>query len=822
MKISKITKTYKEVIANNNITYEFPDKGFVFILGKSGCGKSTLLNILAGLTKPDTGEIFVGESNIVEYNELKMDQYRNLDIGIIFQSYNLINELSVYDNLRIAIEIQDREQSRIDEEIRNILKQVNLEGYENRKIAQLSGGEKQRIAIARALLKETKIILADEPTGNLDFKTGEVVLKLLAEISKKKLVIMVSHDEMAAKKYADTIIRMKDGTIVDVRKTDKSVSFTFKLRVGNEEIQYENLSKEQMVSLIDEAIDSNSDIGITEIDKIEKIDEPEEEISQGLNIQAKKLGYKYILGLAVKFMSTKKLRMIFTTLIFTLSFVLIYFAMYISNYNKSKVISKYLSQNNKDILPVYMTKEYKSDMGVEHALDFSCGKYINNCLEKSVSSGEIVRARYNETLYVEDEEKDEVFIETTFLFLKQNGYCPDKIIGKKPEKKDEIIITDYLADLFSVGIGDSICGLRKEYMICGIIDTEYKKYGLQEKLDAGYISDELNFECDNKYYVVGVLEDNILDEYENRTYLTMMGTDLTTQKLDDYISVDARYSTVENIETSDLKFGRLPVKENEILVSGFIADRMGINEKNLDEKYLYRDLHNEKYNNCYSYLINMNSYFPEGIVITGVIKDEFENDYYINADIFNEIKKEYLSYYDINYVVAPNYSKIEKLVSEANEGKIEFKEPGINNIRKFNQTLKRIKDILYFVLAIILVINFFTIVVFIGMSISENIRNIGILRAIGIPMSDCAKVFNLEFVFLYFVSMVLSLAGTILLTVKANGVFMSNLFDRKFDIIVFAPIVFGISILIELLIGIISSKIPIKDLKKKNLIELIR
>lgn len=216
-----LKKTYKvkggePVEALKGVNLSFADTGMVFILGKSGSGKSTLLHILGGLDRMDEGEIVLDGKSSEKYTEKDWDEYRNRNIGFIFQEYNLLAEFSVKDNISIALQLQGEKVT--DEKIAEVLKRVELEGIEKRRPTQLSGGQRQRVAIARALIKNSKIIFADEPTGALDEATGNSILQLLKELSKDKLVIVVSHDREFAEKYGDRIIEIADGLIV--RDTD--------------------------------------------------------------------------------------------------------------------------------------------------------------------------------------------------------------------------------------------------------------------------------------------------------------------------------------------------------------------------------------------------------------------------------------------------------------------------------------------------------------------------------------------------------------------------------------------------------------------------
>lgn len=201
------------VTALNKVTLTFPEKGMVFLLGKSGSGKSTLLNVLGGLDDYNGGEIIIKGVSSKFFRRKHFDSYRNTYVGFIFQEYHVLEEYTVGANIALAIELQDRHAT--DEEINEILKAVDLEGFGNRKPNELSGGQKQRVAIARALVKKPEIIMADEPTGALDSNTGRQILETLRKLSKEKLVIVVSHDREFAENYADRIIELADGVVIN-------------------------------------------------------------------------------------------------------------------------------------------------------------------------------------------------------------------------------------------------------------------------------------------------------------------------------------------------------------------------------------------------------------------------------------------------------------------------------------------------------------------------------------------------------------------------------------------------------------------------------
>lgn len=217
LELKNIVKKYNtggsEVEVLKSVNIHFRENEFVSILGASGSGKTTLLNIIGGLDKYTSGDMALMGRSTKEFKDRDWDSYRNGTIGFVFQSYNLISHLSVIENVKLALSISGHSNAENDEKAKKVLVDVGLADHLYKKPNQLSGGQMQRVAIARALVTNPKIILADEPTGALDSKTSVQIMELIKEISKTKLVIMVTHNPELAKEYSDRIVRVKDGEI---------------------------------------------------------------------------------------------------------------------------------------------------------------------------------------------------------------------------------------------------------------------------------------------------------------------------------------------------------------------------------------------------------------------------------------------------------------------------------------------------------------------------------------------------------------------------------------------------------------------------------
>ena len=226
LQLKNITKNYlsgdNEVQALKGINIEFRENEFVSILGQSGCGKTTLLNIIGGLDRYTSGDLIINGKSTKEFKDKDWDTYRNHSVGFVFQSYNLIPHQTVLANVELALTISGVGKAERRKRAIEALQKVGLGDQINKKPNQMSGGQMQRVAIARALVNDPDILLADEPTGALDSKTSVQVMEILKEISKDRLIIMVTHNPELAKKYSSRIVKLLDGKIIDDSNPYKS------------------------------------------------------------------------------------------------------------------------------------------------------------------------------------------------------------------------------------------------------------------------------------------------------------------------------------------------------------------------------------------------------------------------------------------------------------------------------------------------------------------------------------------------------------------------------------------------------------------------
>ncbi len=218
IKVENLCKSFRteevETIALNNVSFDVNDGEFVAVMGPSGCGKSTLMNILGLLDNPTSGKYFIGDREVAGLKEKERTEVRKGEIGFVFQSFNLIDELNVAENIELPLTYLGVPKAERKQRVKDIMTRMNIAHRAGHFPHQLSGGQQQRVAIARAVVFNPRMILADEPTGNLDSKNGAEVMSMLTELNREgTTVIMVTHSEHDAS-FAHRVIRLFDGEIV--------------------------------------------------------------------------------------------------------------------------------------------------------------------------------------------------------------------------------------------------------------------------------------------------------------------------------------------------------------------------------------------------------------------------------------------------------------------------------------------------------------------------------------------------------------------------------------------------------------------------------
>lgn len=512
--IQNLTKIYKsknkfDCVALDNLSFNLPDKGMVFILGKSGSGKSTLLNLIGGLDSFDSGEICVDGAKLSQFCQKDYYDYRGNYVGFVFQDYHLLDELTIEQNVALNLDISAIEHS---DKIALALQKVDMQEYASRYPQELSGGQKQRVAIARTIAKEPSIVLCDEPTGNLDNKTSKQILDLLKNISQQKLVLIVSHNVNDAQKYADRIIELADGKLFsDQTRID---GYKNEFCIENETLllpHNDNLDESQIDAMVKGIKQGKITKVVQNNDGFEQTQQLTQQTGRKYKGTKTKMSAKNLFKLSRIFAKRKRKSFVLTAIVATL--IISCFAVFQSflAFDSNKALAQTLVQSNPDAI-VYQKGQQISDtdqIDTEFLLPVS-DKEANDFANAGYT-GKIFKL-YNNTLIVTPDGKDIInrmmnldVTKNIESFYPQETYgvlqCDKDFLTKKfgvnghlqvlagnlAQPNKGVIITDYVADgiIFSqpqkyadyqslIGKYTYTTGSKYGVIDC-VIDTGYKQ-----------------------------------------------------------------------------------------------------------------------------------------------------------------------------------------------------------------------------------------------------------------------------------------------------------------------------------------------------------
>lgn len=805
IEFQNVNKIYKsknsiDTLALNNVSLKFENKGMVFIVGKSGSGKSTLLNMLGGLDSVTSGKIFVDGKVLNDFSDKDLDSYRNSYVGFIFQDFNILEQYNVYENIDLSLRLQNKNNNK--EEVREILNKLDLKGLENRRINELSGGQKQRVAIGRALIKQPKLILADEPTGNLDQKSGKQVFDYLKNISKDYLVLVVSHNMEAAEEYADRIIEIEDGEVIK----DNNVC--------------------------------NGDL------------------NNELSLIQPKLPFSYAFKMAISSFKNKPLKLFMTVLLTLISLVFFGVSMTLQLFNKDNLIINTMDDNENYVYS--LEKTHFSHLGDSTLnLEDEDIEYFKDVIPTDLN---IVYSIYNNGLPISFMfGKREDNLSNYSYYLNDVSYVSvvdvkddriyGKIIGKNISHNDEVIVHKYLADyIIKYGIlsgkeffnptsyedivnSDKYFNLgNSKVKIVGIVDDDDSLYVEARRNEAFDDANDLiqyfikNYSSKGNYIYTKdfvsnlVYEDNKEEAFLNSTYILGVGMTFDNLKLSDN-EIDVM------IEGKSVK---RKLNKGEIVLS-YNSFSNGLSFKNSFYEYFennkdrtYNDVMNEfskKYfedNFLNKEIILYDKYekTEEKLKIVGLtnMKNSFISVNYL--DNFTPKTK------DINSILVyeDNKSNLKNVFS-----KIMFKRQ-FKADEKFGTfytyTVDHESDLFgvmmfyyeteWFIVAICLIFMIFALLLFsnfVGISISDSKKEIGILKALGAKNFDILKIYGIQTVIIAIISSIFGVIMWIVTCKVLNYVLFEDLYFKLNGIMLnpfIAIIIFVFMIAISLLITVAS------------------
>ena len=342
LELKNVSKFYygKDTVASGftKVNLKLDNNEFIAITGESGSGKSTLLNVISGLDTYEEGEMYINGEETSGYTEVDFENYRKKYIGNIFQNFNLVNSYTVYQNVELVLLINGYKKRKVKKKILEVLEKVDLLKYKNTKVSKLSGGQKQRVAIARALIKETPIIVADEPTGNLDSKTAENIIELLHEVSKDKLVIIVTHNYEQVEKYVTRKLTMHDGKIIEDKKIKQKV-----IKADNASEQNINKNQKAKNAIFE---NNNEKTNEQEIQQNPKIEKEVFKLSDIPNVQNKKKNISNLNKIRLGIRNTFNIKIKFILLLLVFFFMTAAIFGEYASYKKQEYEASNLGYNN--------------------------------------------------------------------------------------------------------------------------------------------------------------------------------------------------------------------------------------------------------------------------------------------------------------------------------------------------------------------------------------------------------------------------------------------------------------------------------------------
>lgn len=788
-----------EIHVINDLNLKLNNNGLVCLLGPSGCGKTTILNAVGGLDKVRNGKIYIDDERITKRSIKKIDKIRNLKIGYIFQDYKLIDNLSVFDNVALVLKmIGIKDKDEIKKRVDYVLETLNIYRYRYRLASMLSGGERQRVAIARAIVKDPDIILADEPTGNLDSKNSLEIMNIIKCISKKRLVILVTHEVNLAKFYADRIIELEDGKVIKdyENQTKDFLDYRLENNIYLKDIKYHNDFNDKLNKI--DVYNDNNNLDITLVVKNGNIyiksnsNEKIEVIDSNSNVNLiddhyKKIDYDEVSKYEFNFdkVINNNFKKKYSSICNLKSMITSGFKK-ISNYSPIKkfLLLGYMAAS----MFILFSIARMASAFVINDEDFV--KSNNNYV--SVAVGKIDDKKYNDILSVSGIKyavigDSLVSFKITYNTLLQNYDVSDLLVGS-------------ISGLSLISDKDLIYGEMPKNDYEAVVDimsaktlfdseNHAKSAGLESEKDLIGMNISVNNVKDFK--IVGITNLKSPSIYiKERLILDVVNNNSYQSSNDDYyFPVADKNSNYANYETYDytLKKGRVPSGDYEVLVNYDLKDLYELN-KNIDTK------------------INGKKLKVVGYYVT---KNNDNNILIVNSKM-------------ITYTLFDNNSTMTLATDNKDELVSKLQEKDYNAINSYdknrNDYIKEnkasVNSIIVFT-SVILAISLIEIYLMIRSSFLSRIKEVGIYRAIGVKKSDIYKMFASE---IMAINLTATLGGIILM-----GAILYNVSKMKVlgSMVVLNGTTVGLALLISFGFNLIMGLIPVYRVVRKRPSEIL-
>lgn len=715
LRTENLSKTYRiskknKVDALKNVTVQFGDTGLVAIVGKSGCGKTTLLNMLGMLDVPSEGKIYISgqqdetEICISDEKEAGLNDYRNRYLGMVFQNYNLINEWTVNQNIRIALEQQDwkdRQEEDLCKCVEDALHFVELDGLGARYIKELSGGQQQRAAIARAIVKSPRLLLADEPTGNLDSESSNHIMRVLRKCAEQCLVIVVTHDADLAEEFADRIIRIRDGAIAEDRENEPR----------EKSRQAEGVSvREQVVSA--------------------------------------RLSSVTIRHLAYNALKIKKIKLLISLLVLIIITCIAKLSVTFLTNDFGKAAAEYLVKNDKQFLLTYEDRSFFSREGFEYAVRMRNRNEVKELLQSEFGNQNCYGVL--EGVEVTDKEASEDSAIEGKLVI--GGACAEgyELLGSIPKEGNEILITDYIAfalDLPDDCIGETILVNHLEMKVCGVLLMNSREV-LQNSAEREY-REQLGriLDLGPRMLVSGEYPDYLK---EQASFLLPFALLTENHLLEEPALNKTCIADGGGAEASELLWGRLPEKPSEIVlsydyaVSNLLASWDG---EMLPDSVSFFDLHGEVQNETFDGYLSLFDYIPD-ITVVGILDSEdFIGDIVLSKALFEQVRADYCDSYcadSFEIVLNEKTRKNKAAYNRLDAAGITLDMDEMEVLYTRRSELKPYRWVFQIAICVALFLLLLLMILFFSFNVKDNHEKIGILRSLGVTYSDITRIWLTE------------------------------------------------------------------------------
>lgn len=758
IELKEISKQYisSNLITNalEDINLTFENCEFVSILGPSGCGKTTLLNIIGGLDKYSSGELIIDGKNTKDYSEKDWDYYRNLNVGFVFQNFNLIPHLTVLKNVELSLTLSGISRKEREEKALQALKKVNLSHLAKKLPKHLSGGEKQRVSIARAIVNDPKIVLADEPTGALDSKNSKQIMEILKEISKEHLVVMVTHNQELANEFSTRIINLLDGKVVSdsrlieidskknrkdsVKRKHSKMPFFTALSLS-----FKNLKLKWARTMLTILAGSIGIIGVALVIAV----------ANGVNhyindVQRVALGnYPITVSSSVKTNPTASIYQDLDRF---------------PNDEKINVVKgQYRYEHLNTIEDEFFEYFDKLDKSLYSWVNYNSSIEMNILAKTSDSYRKIY------TSYLEEMTDDTDIVNDDYDVLK----------GKLPEEKDEIaiVVDSYNCISASILYYMGIDPYRDSYTFDEMLEKEFKLLTNDDlyvkgsdgiyRLKGSSFYEEMYNNSKVTLKIVGIIR--VKEKATSEIYSTCF---LYTKKLTDYI-----YNTNLNsqIVKEQLEYGL----DKDVFTGTKFEDYVSISSTQT-ANYIYESQ----------------------LKTLGIVKEI--NRFYIYTTKFGDrlIIEDYIDNYDnTNSNIIISYSDYMKRITE-----------------EFSTFVKILSKVLIIFALISLLVSSIMIGIISYISVLERRKEIGILRSIGARRIDVGRIFVAETMIIGLASGVLGIVGAYILSNPISGLVKNIIKENAsvttglstFKIIQFEPIYIVLIIIGSIVLTVISGLLP--------------